>query len=372
MNMDQRRWKLSDLKSYLTDRRSLLQGLGAAAVGLSFSSLLPGCRSDPNTSEEAKLSFYNWDTYVGETTLEDFQRAEDISVDLSIYATNDELFAKLQNGGGAYDVIVPSNDFVERMVKAKMLQPLDHAKIPNYRNIGEDYRNVPFDPGRRFSMPYTWLILGIGYRKSKVAGIPDSWKYLFDSDQYKGAIALVSESGDLMRVAAKYLGHSVNAMTPEVVAQVRTMLMQQRPNIKTFHEDNGQDLLVAGDIDLVMEYNGDIAQVMQHDPDIGFVVPKEGSQFNSDNLCIPANAPHPGNAHRFINYLLDAAVGKKITEAILFPTPNDAVRALMPESYRSNPAIFPPAAILKKSEYAAYDEVLQPLYNETVQQIIGS
>ncbi|MBB4632787.1 ABC transporter substrate-binding protein [Sphingosinicella soli] len=354
-------------------RRSLLQGLGAAAIGITFTGALEGCEKKEagkaSTGEEPKLNFYNWDTYIGETTLDDFKDTAGIDVNMSLFATNDELFAKLRAGNPGFDVIVPSNDFVERMVQADMLMPLDHSKIPNIANIGAEFRDVDYDPGRKFSLPYTWLTLGIGYRKSKVQGVPDSWKWLFDSDQYKGRIAVLSEAGDMFRLGAKYLGHSVNGVTPEMVQQIEAMLIKQKPNIKAFHEDNGQDLLLAGEVDLVLEYNGDIAQIMAEDDDIDFVLPKEGSQLNSDTLCIPKGAPHPLNAHAFINYLLDAEAGKKISEYILYPTPNDAAKALMPEDYKNNPVIFPPAEALAKCEYAAYDGTMQPIFEEAFTRV---
>jgi spermidine/putrescine transport system substrate-binding protein len=353
-------------------RRSLLQGLGVAAIGISFGGLA-ACKQagsgTASTGEEATLNFYNWDTYIGETTLDDFKEASGITVNMSLFATNDELFAKLRAGNAGYDVIVPSNDFVERMILSDLLEPLDHTLIPNLANLEPAFADVGYDPGRKFSMPYTWLALGIGYRKSKVSAVPDSWKVLFDSQEYAGRIALLSEAGDVLRLGAKYLGHSVNEITPEIIAQVEAMLIKQKPAIKTFHEDNGQDLLLSGEVDLVLEYNGDIAQIMTEDDDIDFVIPKEGSQLNSDTLCIPKGAPHPKNAHAFINNLLDGEVGKKITETILYPTPNAAAKALMPDDYKNNPVIFPPADLLAKCEYASFNETNQPLYEEAFTRI---
>ncbi|MCX7677459.1 MAG: extracellular solute-binding protein, partial [Alteraurantiacibacter sp.] len=125
----------------------------------------------------------------------------------------------------------------------------------------------------------------------------------------------------------------------------------------------------SGEVDLVLEYNGDIAQIMQEDDDIDFIVPKEGSQLNSDNLCIPVGAPHPRNAHLFINNLLDGEVGKGISETILYPTPNAAAKALMPPEYSNNPVIFPPAEVLARCEYAAYNATNQPLYEEAFTRI---
>lgn len=364
-----------NLHSLVSGRRSLLKGLGAAAIGISFSSVLAGCDNKPaskvsgGSAEEPKLNFYTWDTYIGETTLADFNGASGVDVNLSLFANNDELFAKLRGGNPGFDVIVPSNDFVERLVLSDLILPIDQSKIPNFKNIAPEFQDVPFDPKRAYSMPYTWLALGIGYRKSKVKSVPDSWKYLFDSDEYKGRIALLSEAGDLFRLSAKYLGKSVNDVTPELVKTIEAMLTKQKANVKAFHEDNGQDMLASGEVDLVLEYNGDIAQVMAEDDDIGFVIPKEGSQLNADNLCIPKGAKHPENAHAFINYLLDAQASKKITETILYPTPNAAAKALMPDSYRNNSVIFPSAELLAKCEYARYQKDVQPLYEEAFTRI---
>jgi len=147
--------------------------------GLAAALVLDGCsRAFPKgaNGEEQRLNFYNWDTYTGETTLADFQKATGIDVRMSHYANNDELFARLRAGNPGFDVIVPSNEFVTRLQISGMLSPLDHARIPNRANLAPEFVDVPFDPGRRWSMPYTWLALGIGYRKSQVDGVPDSWK----------------------------------------------------------------------------------------------------------------------------------------------------------------------------------------------------
>jgi spermidine/putrescine transport system substrate-binding protein len=334
-----------------TSRRSLLKGLGAAAVGIS----LLGKKSPAWAAEEKKLNFYNWDTYIGETTLPDFQKETGIDVNMSLFATNDELFAKLRAGNPGFDVIVPGSEFVQRMVQAELLEPLDHAKIPNIKNVAPEFiKDAPYDPGRKYSMPYTWLVIGIGYRKSKVKETPDSWKYLFDSDVYKGKIAVMSDASELFRNCFKYLGQSINSDSPELLKKAEAMLIKQKPNIKSFHEDNGQDLLLSGEVDVVMEYNGDIAQVMVEDDDLNFVVPKEGAMKQSDTLAIPKGAPHPENALEFINFILNAKVGAEISETIKYPSPNAAAVALMPASYKDNPVIFPPAEIMAKCEYPSY------------------
>jgi spermidine/putrescine transport system substrate-binding protein len=132
------------------------------------------------------------------------------------------------------------------------------------------------------------------------------------------------------------------------------MLIKQKPYIKTFHEDNGQDLLLSGEVDVAMEYNGDIAQIMTEDDDIDFVVPKEGAMKQQDTLAIPKGAPHPENALKFINFIFEPEVGAEISKTIQYPSPNAAAVALMPDSYKDNSVIFPPADVMAKCEYPNY------------------
>jgi spermidine/putrescine transport system substrate-binding protein len=332
------------------------RGLGGLAAALALESCAKHWPKGAN-GEEQRLNLYCWDTYMGATTLADFKAATGIEVQLSLYANNDELFARLRAGNPGFDVIVPSNEFVTRLAMSGLLQPLDHARIPNRANLAPAFQNVPYDPGRRFSMPYTWLVLGIGYRKSRVDGVPDSWKWVFDSPRYAGRIGLFAESDDLVRLGAKYLGHSLNDVPPALMEQVADMLIRQKPYVKLFHHDEGQDLLAAGDVDLVVEYNGDIAQVMAEDDDLAFVVPREGTLINSDCLCIPAGAPRPDNAHKFINFVLDAQNGAGIARTIRYPTPNAAALALMPADYRDNPVIFPTGPAMANSEYGRFEGI---------------
>ena len=186
---------------YRPSRRSFLAGTGAVAAGLAFR---------PNSALAAgTLNFYNWDTYIGETTLADFTAATGIDVQYDLYADNDELFAKLKQGNPGYDLIVPTNDFVERMIQADMIVPLDHSKIPNMTNIDPNFTNPAFDPGRKFSMPYMWGSIGIGYRKSVVGDPPDSWSWLYTSDKYAGRIAMLGDGGTVFQMAMKLMGKSL-------------------------------------------------------------------------------------------------------------------------------------------------------------------
>jgi spermidine/putrescine transport system substrate-binding protein len=313
-------------------RRSLLRGSGMFAA-LSF---LP---RNALSAEDKKLSFYNYDTYIGETTLADFNAATGIEVKMDLFADGDELFTKLKAGNPGYDVIVPTNDKVERMIKANMLIPLDHAKIPNIR---------------KYSLPYQWGTVGVGYRKSKVEGVIDSWKWLLDDQKYAGHVALLGDQEHSIGSALKYLGYSYNSTNITELNKAKDLLISAKSIIKKYAGDNGQDLLAQGEVDITMEYNGDIAQVMVEDEDLSFSMPKEGGNVWEDTIAIAAGAPHPENAHAFINFIFDAEVGKKITETIRYATPNKAAKELMDGAYKENPAIFPSDDILAKCEYSAY------------------
>lgn len=329
-------------------RRAVLKGSGAAVVGLTF---MP-YRSF--AEEEKKLNLYNWDTYIGETTLDDFKAATGIEVKMDLYADNDELFAKLKEGNPGYDVIVPTNDYVQRMIEAKMLEPIDHAKIPNMANIDKPFQDAEFDPGRKYTIPYMWGTLGIGYRKSKVEGTVDSWASVLANDKAAGRISLLGDAQNVIGCALKYLGYSFNSLNVEEIKKAEELLIADKKNVKVFAKDNGQDLLASGEVDLCMEWNGDVIQVMKEDDDLEYVVPKEGSLLWQDCVAIPSGAPHPENAHAFLNFVLDAEAGKGIAETIQYATANAAAKKLMPEDYTGNPAIFPTEETIAKCEPSLY------------------
>jgi spermidine/putrescine transport system substrate-binding protein len=306
--------------------------------------------------EEKKLSFFNWDTYIGETTLADFKQETGIETKMDLFGDNAELFAKMREGNPGYDVIVPTNDFVDRMWKAGMLEALDHSKIPNFaKNISPAFQKADFDPGRKYSMPYMWGTMGIAYRKSKVER-PTSWSAVWGegSAKHAGRIAWISEPGAMLGMTMKYLGKSFNSTDPAEIRAAADQLIKFKGNVKTIAEDNGQDLLASGEVDIAVEWNGDIAQLYSEDKDVGYVIPQEGSYYWQDCLCIPKGAPRPNNAHAFINYLLGAEVGRDLAEYIEYATPNDAARKLTSEAYRAHPIIFPSDAEIATLEPSLY------------------
>ncbi len=347
------------VESLRASRRHFLMGAAAVGIGTVAKSRFGWA------AEEKKLNVYNWDTYIGETTLQTFTDATGIEVQYDLYANNEELFAKLQAGNPGYDVIFPSDSYVADMISLDMLMPIDHAKIPNLVHIDPDpnFSDPKFNPGLKYGVPYMWGTIGVGYRKSKVE-TPDSWGLLFDSDKYSGRIALLADARSVMGLALKYLGFSMNTTDQAELDKARDLLIEQKKHIKTFAEDNGQDLLLSRECDIVMEWNGDIIHVQEEDDDIGYVVPKEGTQVWIDNVCIPVGALHPENAHLFLNHLHDPQVNAEIANTIKYATPNKAARELLLPEDLANPAIYPPAEVVANSESLVSVGEFTPAYDK--------
>jgi len=327
---------------FMTRRRFLGASAGVAAL-----KLVP---YNAWAAEEKQINVYNWDTYIGETTLPNFTKTTGIKVQYDLYGDNEEMFAKLKAGNPGYDIIVPTDYMVEDMLTLGMLETLDHSKLPNLANVDKTFLDPAFDPGLKHSVPYMWGTMGTGFRKPKFDSTPDSWKDLFLNDKFAGRISLLSDSRAVIGGALKYLGYSMNSHSEKEIHQARDLIISGKKNIKAFAEDNGQDLLLSGEVDLCLEWSGDIVGVMGEDKDLSYVVPKEGSNVWLDSLCIPKGAPHPENAHAFINFLQDPVVNAEIVTTNPFATCNSKAKALMPADYQNNPAIFAPAEVLSRCE----------------------
>jgi spermidine/putrescine transport system substrate-binding protein len=348
---------------------SLPSRRGFMAGSLMIAAALPAL-SRRALGQSRQVNVYNWDTYIGETTLQDFTHATGIAVRYDLYASNDELFAKLRQGNPGYDVIYPSSEYLERLIRADLLLPLDHTKIPNMANVEPAFADPKFDPGLKHSMPYFWGTVGLGYRRSK--GNPKKLADLFETDTYAGRIALVN-STDSILAALKYRGHSLNTTNPAEIEEAVESLIKVKPKIKTFAPDTGQDLLISGEVDVCLEYNGDILQVMQEDKDLAYVVPAEGSQLWVDSMCIPKGGPNPENAHTFINFILDGEVHGAIAAFVRYPCPNAAALKFIPAEDRANPALYPAKAVLALCELPFYKgERIESLYADALTRVLAA
>lgn len=322
----------------------------AGSAGLAAAAMLPSAGFAQKKA--GQLNIYSFDTYVGDNTIDNFTAATGITVRYDTYANNEELYAKIKTRNPGYDLIVPSDYMVQTMVMAKKLMPIDKSKVPNLANVDPKFLDAKYDPGSKYSVPYMWGTVGLGYRTTSFKGVPDSWSYIFgaDADSHRGSIVALDDLRAMIGSALKYLGYSLNSTDPVQIAEARDLIIRAKKNIKTFAPDSGQDMLLAGDADLVVEWNGDIVQVMKQDPSLSYSLPKEGSQRWTDCLCIPVGAPNPNSALAWINFVNDPKVNAAIANTIRYATPNLAARKLINPGDLKNPAIYPPEAILAKCE----------------------
>lgn len=334
-----------------TDRRGALRTMAGTVLAISLPTL-SAC------GERDGLKFANWENYLGETTLPDFKDATGIDITLEAIASEQALFDQLSKGQGQPDLIMASNLMVERLVAADLLQPISKARIPNLRNLDPRFVDAPYDPGRKYSMPYAWQAYGIGYRRSKVSKPPSSWHDLLTNPVFAGRFSLPRDPVELLRIVARANGKAPGLLKETDVPALAEQLKAALPAIKGFHGQDGQDQLLSKQVDLVADYTGDIAQVMLEDADIGFVHPLEGADLTCDNLCLPKAGKRAENAHKFIDYLLGGQAGSRVVETILFPTPNLAAKALMADQYRTSTVLFPPAEVFAKLEYARWNPAL--------------
>jgi spermidine/putrescine transport system substrate-binding protein len=310
-------------------RGRFLKVMGAAGVAGSTLSVL-SCQ--PNTTAESggggggenRLNLYNWTDYVAKSTLPNFEKETGAKVTQDFYTSNEELLAKLQAGGTGYDVIVPSDYMVGIMAKNEIIQELDRSKIPNFANVGENYKGLPYDPENRYSMPYQWGTTGIIYNK-KLVGEVSNWDPMWNPD-YEGQIAMINDVRETLGAALYKLGYSVNSTDPDQLAEAKEELTKQKPLLTGYFDSTEiTPLIQNGDILLGHVFSGEgILTAIGNTEELDYVIPKPAATRWTDNMCIPVGAQHVDLAHEFINYILAEKPGAALTNYTYYGTPNAA------------------------------------------------
>jgi spermidine/putrescine transport system permease protein len=295
-----------------------------------------------------QLNVYIWSNYIAPETVRRFEQRHGVRVNVDVYDSNEALIAKMQSGNVDYDVVCPSTYTVQGLVAQGLLRALDWSALPHATNLDPRFLNRPHDPGNRYSIPYFWGTTGIGYRKSRVESV-DSWGALWDP-RYRGRILMLDDARETFTAALRLRGLGVNTTDPAQLAAAQALLVAQRPLVRAYNSSNFEDVLLSGDVWLAQGWNGQFARAMAQDPDIAYVVPKEGSSLFLDNLAIPRDAPHPELAHAFLDFVMEAEVAAEICRTMQYSSPNRAALALLPPAIRDNPAIFPPADVVARTE----------------------
>ncbi len=320
-------------------RISLFAGIAALAVALT------GCGEKKTT-----LHVFTWDDYIKPELVTRFETENDCQVVLDTFDSNEAMLAKLKAGASGYDILVPSSYMVKILEREGMIQPIDHAKVPNLANIDDVYlQETAFDKEMKVSVPYMFAPTAIGYIEGKVENPEPSWR-LFERPELKGRITLLNDGRETIGAALKTLGYSINTLDDAQLEEAKNLVIQWKANIAKFESEQYNAGIASEEFYIVHGYSGDLFQAQEENENVRIVVPKEGTSIACDDLVIPTDAPNPDLAHAFINFLSDAEVAAENTEYIYYLAPNKAAYELMSEDIKGEPAIFIDPTIRGKSE----------------------
>ncbi|MDH5563587.1 MAG: spermidine/putrescine ABC transporter substrate-binding protein [Nitrospirota bacterium] len=316
---------------------------------------LGGCSesSSPSQSGSADrpiLYYYTWSDYVDPEIVASFEASRGVRVVIDTFSSNEELLAKVQAGMTGYDVVVPSDFMAGIMAQLGLLAELDLAQIPHVQDLEPHLTHLPFDPIQRFAIPYLWGTVGIGYNAKVVTEMPTSWEVLWDP-QYSGRISMLNDQREVMGLALRALGHSLNSRDPQFIQQAKEKLIAQKPFVKAYTSEQFDQLLVSGEVVLAHAWGGPVARAMRENPSIHYAIPQEGGTIWTDCLAVLASSSKKPLAMDFMNYLLGEEVALLTSKRLLFASANRHVRNQLPPDIRDNIAVYPPQDILPRMEW---------------------
>ena len=309
-------------------------------------------------AEEKVLHVYNWSDYIAEDTIKNFEEQTGIKVTYDVFDSNDMLETRLLAGNSGFDVVVPSASFLERQIKAGVFQKLDKSQIPNLQHMDPDtqQRVALHDPGNEHSVTYMWGTTGIGYNVDKVKKILgdtplDSWNQILDPKElakFKDCgVSVLDAPDELLKIVLQWMGRDPNSQKEEDLNAAAEKLMAVRPYIRKIHSSQYIDDLANGELCVAVGWSGDILQARDRAEEAGrgtkvaYTIPKEGTIIWFDSYLIPKDAPHPKNAHAFINYLMDPQVAANNSNYMNYANGNAASLALINDEVKNDPNIYP-------------------------------
>jgi spermidine/putrescine transport system substrate-binding protein len=314
----------------------------AFAIGLTF---FNSCQRKTENS----LNIYAWSEYVPQTVIDAFEKETGIKVVMQTFSSNEEMLAKLLVGGGRYDIIQPSDYVAEAMIKEGLLEPLNHAEIPNLKNLKPKFREMSFDPGNKFTVPWMAGTVGIIVNRDLVQDEIKEYSDVFQ-EKFRGKIVLIDDAREIVAMALSSMGLSPNDVTDENLAKARELLAQWLPLVKVFDSDSPKTHLLNGDVALGIVWSGEGALLLNESKNFEWILPAKGAHMYVDNLAVPKGAPNYENAMKFINFILRPDISKLISDEFPYYNPNLAARALLTEQQLSNPASFPTDTQLENLE----------------------
>jgi spermidine/putrescine transport system substrate-binding protein len=313
-----------------------MKTLLCSLLALATASFAPVLRAEEPLAKE--LNLFIWGDYIDPEVLADFEKEFGVKVVESNFDSNESMLSKVESGAVAYDVVTPSDYMVRVMRRQGLLQPLDHANIPNLKGLAPEVQSLEFDPKNEISVPYKWGVTGIGYNKKLVKTPPTGWADLLDPKRiapYKGMIGMLDDQREVIGGALVLLGLSNNTTSPADIAKAREVLLAQRPFVAKYDSSAYYQSLASGELAMALGFSQEIALAAQENPDIEFVIPKEGATFYMDTLAVPKSSKNKRTAEIFINFILRPEISARIANFTQGPSPVEAAKPLIDESVRN-------------------------------------
>lgn len=292
------------------------------------------------------LNVYNWGEYISDgnngtiNVNDEFTKLTGIKVNYTTYATNEELYAKLKGGGSSYDIIIPSDYMVSRMINEDMLHELDYSKIPNMKNINPTFLNSEYDEDQRFSVPYTWGTVGIIYDNTVVEEENIDWDILWNED-YADRILMFDNPRDSFAIAQILLGYDINTEDKKELEEAAEKLTEQKKVIQAYVMDEIFDKMGAGEAIIAPYYAGDAVTLMNEVEDLSFVIPESGTNMFVDAMCIPKSARNVEAAQMYINFMCEKDIAYSTTKYVGYSTPNKAAFDMLSEEEKNDKRSYP-------------------------------
>lgn len=330
-------------------------------MSIAMIGILTGCKKDNGE----KVYVYNWGEYIDETVLEDFKAETGIEVVLECFEQNEDMYARVKSGAVKYDVVCPSDYMIQKMIDEDLLAEINFDNVPNISNIDPAYLKSAqnFDPENKYSVPYCWGTLGILYNKTMVVEPIDSWSAIFD-EKYSGDILMMDSVRDAFGIALAYLGYDINSTDESQINEAKALLQSQYPLVQAYVVDQVRDKMIGGEAAIGVIYSGEAIYTQRENPDLEYVVPKEGSNVWIDGWVIPKNCRDQENAEAFINYMCKGDVALKNFEYITYSTPNmEARKNIQDEDIKNSQVAFPDQSILDRcTTYRYLGDEIESLY----------
>lgn len=302
------------------------------------------------------LNVFNWGEYISDGTdgsmdiNEVFTELTGIKINYLFYDSNETMYAKLKSGGVSYDIIIPSDYMIQRLISEDMLEKLDFSQLDNYKNISDEYKNLYFDPNNEYSVPYSVGMVGMIYNETMVDEELDSWSAMWD-EKYKNNVLTFNNPRDAFGIAQFYLGQDINSTNKADWDKAAEKLKEQKPILQSYVMDEVFDKMEGEEAAIAPYYAGDYLSMAANNENLKFVYPKEGTNIFVDSICVPKGAQNFDAAMLYINFLLEAQIALQNAEYIYYATPNAAVLELDEYSLKDNEYLYPAEDQKPKTEY---------------------